>query len=403
MNRLPPRTPRSRPPRLAVPLAVATAMLALGVVSSSAAALAEDASSPRYRIVGYVLGSRDPDLRRIEAGRLTHVNYAFANLKDGRAVLEWPEADGARIAQLQSLRARNPRLRILLSIGGGEWSSGFSDMALSEQSRRTFTKSAVELLKRYAFDGLDVDWEYPGIPGPSTVYRPEDTRNFTLLLQELRAALDEQSRLDGRSGSERYQLSIAANITEAYRSHVELSVVQQYLDFVNVMGYDNVGPWTERSGHHANLHPVDPSTVEPSLSVLSVAEGVEGYLKAGVPPAKIVLGLAFYGYSFAGVDPQNRGLYQRFTGKSDAHSWVELQERYIGKNGFTRYWDEVAKAPYLWNPDTRTVVSYDDPESHRHKVEYVKQKGLGGVMYWEHFHDPGEGLLQGLARGLAAR
>jgi chitinase len=112
--------------------------------------------------------------------------------------------------------------------------------------------------------------------------------------------------LDGRVGAERYQLSIAGNVTEAYRNHVELAVIQRYLDHVNVMGYDNVGPWTESSGHHANLYPVDPS-----LSVLSVAGGVEGYLQAGVPPEKIVLGPAFYGYSFAGVKPRNRGLYQR--------------------------------------------------------------------------------------------
>jgi chitinase len=400
MNASPSRTLHRHPRRLRLLLTLATAVSAAGAASRPA--MADDAQPPRYRIVGYVLGSRDADPRQIEASRLTHVNYAFANVRDGRAVLEWPERDGAHIAALQSLRARNPRLRILLSIGGGEWSSGFSDMARSEESRRAFTTSAVELLVRYAFDGLDIDWEYPGIPGPSTVYRPEDTRNFTLLLRGLREALDEQGRRDGRSGSEHYQLSIAANITEAYRSHVELSAIAPYLDFLNVMGYDNVGPWTERSGHHANLYPPDPATVEGSLPVLSVAAGVEGFLAAGVPTDKLVLGLAFYGFSFAGVDPQNRGLYHRFTGKSQAHSYAELQQSYIGKNGFTRFWDAAAKAPYLWNPETRTVISYDDPESHRCKVEYVRQKGLGGVMYWEHFQDPGQSLLLGLALGLAA-
>jgi chitinase len=399
MNRRPLRVQHRRP-RLTQLLSLLAFAAAIGPAPRSAAA--DEAQSPRYRIVGYVLGTRDQDFRTIDASRLTHINYAFANVRDGRAVLEWPERDGARIAALQSLRARNPRLKILLSIGGGEWSSGFSDMALREESRRAFTTSAVELLVRYAFDGLDIDWEYPGTPGPSSVYRPEDTRNFTLLLQGLREALDQQGQRDGRSGSERYELTIAANITEAYRSHVELSVIARSLDAVNVMGYDNVGPWTERSGHHANLYPPAPATVAPSLAVLSAATGVEGYLAAGVPKEKLVLGLAFYGFSFAGVPAQNRGLYQRFTGKSEAHSYAELRERYIDKNGFTRYWDAAAKAPYLWNPDTLTMITYDDPESHRCKVEYVKRKGLGGVMYWEHFQDPGQSLLQGLALGLAA-
>ncbi len=375
----------------------ASALLAL----LSPAQAAEDVKPPRYRIVGYVLGSRGQDFRTIDARLLTHVNYAFANLRDGRAVLEWPEQDGAHIAQLQSLRSRNPRLRILLSIGGGEWSSGFSDMALGEESRRAFTKSAVELMRRYGFDGLDIDWEYPGTPGPSKVYRPEDTKNFTLLLRGLREALDEQGRLDGRQQAEHYELTIAANITEAYRSHVELAVVQRDLDFVNVMGYDNVGPWTERSGHHANLYPVDLASVDPALPVLAVATGIEGYLAAGVPAEKLVLGVAFYGFSFAGVPERHHGLYARFAGPSSAHSYAELQERFIGKNGFTRYWDAAARAPYLWNPESRTVVTYDDPESHRAKVGYVKQKGLGGVMYWEHFQDPQQSLLAGLARELA--
>jgi len=368
----------------------------LGLGSPHGSALALDATQPRYRIVGYVLGSRDQDFRGVDSTKLTHINYAFANLKGGRAVLEWPEADGARIAQLQSLRSRNPELKILLSVGGGAWSDGFSDAALTGASRSAFTLSAIELLKRYAFDGLDIDWEYPAQPGPSRVFRPEDTADFTLLLQVLRAALDEQSRIDGRVGGRRYQLSIATNVSPGYGAHVELGVLHRYVDHICLMGYDNFGPWTERSGHHANLFPPD---AEPSA--LSAAGGVDGHLAAGVPPEKIVLGVAFYGYLFPGADPANRGLYRKYSGQASAVSYAELVDKYVNKNGFTRYWDDVAKAPYLWNPETRTVITYDDPQSHAAKVQYVKRKGLGGVMYWEHFHDPGETLLDGLHRGLS--
>jgi chitinase len=369
--------------------------LVLTLASLRGIAFAQDAPRPSYRIVGYVLGSRGQDLRGIDATKLTHINYAFANVKQGRALLEWPEADGARIAQLQSLRSRNPQLRLLLSIGGGEWSHGFSDAALTEASRETFVASAIDLLRRYAFDGLDIDWEYPAQPGPSSIYRAEDTKNFTRLLQALRAALDEQSRQDRRSADRGYQLSIATNISAGYRAHVELGLIQRFLDHICVMGYDNFGPWTEGTGHHANLYPVDPS-----LSVLSVAAGVEGHLAAGVPKEKIVLGLAFYGFAFAGTPATRRGLYQPYSGKPTTHSYAELVDQYIDKNGFVRYWDEAAKAPYLWNPESHTVITYDDPESHRYKVEYVKQKGLGGVMYWEHFQDRAETLLNGLYLGL---
>jgi chitinase len=287
-------------------------------------------------------------------------------------------------------------LKILLSIGGGAWSDNFSDAALTGASRSAFTLSAIDLLKRYAFDGLDIDWEYPAQPGPSRVFRPEDTTNFTLLLQGLRAALDEQSRIDRRMGERKYELSIATNVSPGYRAHVELGVLHRYLDHICLMGYDNFGPWTERTGHHANLFPLDP---EPST--LSAAGGVDGHLAAGVPADKIVLGLAFYGYLFPGADAGNRGLYQKYSGQASALSYAELADRYVDKNGFTRYWDDAAKAPYLWNPETQTLITYDDPQSHAAKVQYVKRKGLGGVMYWEHFHDPGGTLLDALHRSLS--
>ena len=122
-------------------------------------------------IIGYVFGPAN--IHGISAEKLTHINYAFALVsKDGEIVLNNPEAP-AHLSQLQALKAKNPSLKIIISVGG--WGAdNFSDAALSDTSRDSFARSAVGLIKRYALDGIDLDWEYPGQPGPGIKYRPED-------------------------------------------------------------------------------------------------------------------------------------------------------------------------------------------------------------------------------------
>ena len=147
---------------------------------------AQGQAPDRFVVAGYVFPRNtvlQPD--RIDARGLTRINYAFAGIQDGRM---GPGAgtDEQNFALLTGLRKANPSLTVLVSVGGWLGSAGFSDVALTAQSRKAFVDSAVDFLKRYGLDGLDVDWEYPGMPGAGNPFRAEDKQNFTLLLEDLR-------------------------------------------------------------------------------------------------------------------------------------------------------------------------------------------------------------------------
>lgn len=157
------------------------------------------AQSPRLskapQIVGYVF-PKDAPLQpgQIEANRLTRINYAFANIKNGDIVTGFA-ADMQNFAFLNDLKHENPALTVLVSVGGWEWSTNFSDVALTSQSRRAFIQSVISFLTLYRLDGLDIDWEYPGMTGAGHRFRAEDKQNFTLLLKELRERFDQETGL----------------------------------------------------------------------------------------------------------------------------------------------------------------------------------------------------------------
>jgi chitinase len=368
-----------------------TAIASLLLVLAGVAGTARDAAAPR--VVAYVTGQADH--ARMSAARLTHVNYAFATLDDrGEVVLALPAA-AMHLAQLQSLKARNPRLKLLLSVGG--WGAdGFSDAALDEASRGRFARSAARLLQEYALDGLDVDWEYPGQPGPGITHRPEDRRHFTLLLAALRRELDAVGASRGRTGEDHYLLTIAS-AGGAYFANTEMHVLHQYLDWVNIMSYDMYGGYTPTTGHHSALLGPPGDASVPSTHAM-VAE----HLAAGIPAGKLVIGAAFFGKAWNGVRAEAGGVRQPYEAYDREYPYAVLAREFIGRPGVERRWDAEAQAPYLWRAATRTFVSYDDPASLRAKAAYVRAHGLGGIMYWEHAHDPDEVLLGAIADGLSS-
>jgi chitinase len=344
-----------------------------------------------YRIVGYVTGRTD--IGRIGAAKLTHVNYAFGHVSEkGEIVLKNPHAP-EHLAQLQALKSTNPKLKVLLSVGG--WGAdGFSDAALTDESRARFADSGVELLKRYALDGIDLDWEYPGQPGPGIKFRAEDKHNFTLMLKALRGRLDQLSDARGRRGDDRYLLTIASADRE-YFDHTEMDVLHVYLDHINVMCYDFFNSLTSVTGHHTGLYRSAGADERSRWTEASIKQ----HLAAGIPPRKLVVGVAFYGRSFIAGNAE-RPLNTPYEKYVDAPSFHDLQQKYINKDGYERRWDDQAKAPYLWNPQTRALVTYDDEQSLGEKVKFIKAHHLGGAMYWEHAHDPDEVLLDVLYDGL---
>ena len=387
-----------------------------GLDACRAPALFGRSSADAPVLAGYLAswrtGTAGGRIATIPAARLTHLIYAFSGIgDDGRVVLGNPCADigscdgvqaitpaggGGNFAQLRRLEARHPHLRTLIAIGGWTGSGRFSDAALTDASRRRFAESVIDLyLRRHAglFDGVDIDWEYPVSGGlPSNVTRPEDRENFTLLLLELRRQLDAQGARDGR----RYLLTAATSAGPDAGTGLELPRVAAIVDWLNVMTYDyHTG---SRMAHfNAPLHPAagDPT---PAWTVDST---VARYLAAGVPREKFVMGVPFYGRAFGGVGSENHGLYQRadtaVAAPWDANiDFSTLASRRPEENGFVRRWDAQARVPWLYNPQTKVWISYDDEQSVREKGAYVRRRGLRGAMIWEILGDDGR-----LTRALA--
>lgn len=360
---------------------------------SSAQLFAQNSNS-EYKIVGYVAGWHDWSTDMIDAEKLTHINYAFADIQDGK-VSSYLENDAYNFQMLDSLRTENPDLKILISVGGWSRSKFFSDAALTEESRELFAESAVEFMDKFNLDGVDLDWEYPGLSGDGNVYRAVDKKNFTLMLKTLREHLDTQSELDGRQ-KDPYLLTIATGASKNYLEHTEMHEAHQYLDFINIMTYDFHTGGSPVAGHHSNLY----QSQSIHFTGPSADQSVQWHIDAGIPSHKLVLGVPFYGRSWSGVRSQDNGLYQ-WTGGNERGSagYDRLRDELINKNGFTRYWDDESKAPYLWNPETQTIFVYDDEESLRIKTDYIKARGLGGAMFWEYSSNLGEELLNTLYDG----
>jgi chitinase len=363
-------------------------VLVLAALSGCAAAPARKPPERQFQLVGYVAGwERQVP---IAAERLTAINYAFAHIVDGAVVLDQKGAS-EQLAQLHGLRLRNPKLKILVSIGG--WGAdGFSDAALTDTSRAKFAQSCADLIVRQQLDGIDLDWEYPGLPGPGIRHRDEDRRNFTLLLEALRQRLDELGAEHGRANA--HYLITAALADGEFVAHIELDRIHRYLDWIDLMTYDFHNSLTPTTGHHAALS----RSATSAAGERSVERAVDQFLAAGVPANKLIVGVPFYGRAFADVQPANRGLDQPFGRYDGDYAWPKLKAGFIDRNGYVRYWDEQAKVPYLWNAQTHAFVSYDDPQSLALKAGYVKARQLGGMMYWEQSQDP-DGQLLGVLAG----
>jgi chitinase len=362
--------------------ACALAWLTSGGSSPAATPSGERTGLPR--IVAYV---RDgTNVNGIHPEKLTHINFAFARIDaQGEVVLPHPGI-ATQLAQLRGLKARNPRLKILLSVGG--WTAdGFSDAAVSPDSRLRFANSAVALLREHLLDGIDLDWEYPGQDSAGIKARPEDKQNFTLMLETMRAQLD--------AAGPGYLLTIASADHE-YFDHTEMDKLHVYLDWINVMTYDFFNSMTSTTGHHAGLNRSRYAAATDRDGDASIRQ----HLAAGIPADKLVLGAAFYGRAFGGVNPLHDGLnqpYEKFVG---AYPYAELAETRIGRDGFVRKWDALAQAPFLWNAATRTFISYEDPQSLAAKARYVRKLRLGGIMFWELSQDSRGALLDAIVNGL---
>jgi len=351
----------------------------------------EETTVTKPVIIGYVGGFHGlVNTDEIKANQLTHINYAFVNVLDGKAFLTNEKTDSTNFRKLNLLKKINPDLKILISIGGWAWSENFSDAVLTEQSRAIFAKSSVDIIKKYKLDGVDIDWEYPAMPGEEgNVYRPEDKENFTLMFEAIRKELDALEKEDGH----KKLLTTAVAGWEEFIPHSEMGKAQQYLDFVNLMTYDLFSGDTVV--HHAGLYATDKFKTRKSAD-----NGVKAYMGAGVPASKIVLGIPFYGRAFTLGKDSKTVLGEVSVSKAYIDGFSYIKDSLVNKNGYKEYRDEVAKAPYIYNEKTKVFVGYDDEKSVAEKCKYVLDNRLGGVMFWEYNSDPKGYLLDEINKSL---
>lgn len=349
--------------------------------------------------VAYVAGYRDFDFTTIDVAGITHINYAFGNIRNGEAVFDTTKIDGKSltpldIEKLLSLKSKNPDLKVLVSVGGWSWSGGFSDAALTHESRLKFARSCAKFVNDYNLDGIDLDWEYPNQIGAGNVYRMEDVANFTRMLKAVRGQLDLIAKQNGEK--KHYLLTIATGADKTYVDNVEMSEIHKYIDFLNIMTYDFYNGHHDVTGHHANYQ----SSAHPVLDMNSVVNAVDMHVTAGFPAEKINLGIPFYGRIWKGVKASNNDvLFKKAETVGTGIDYIHFYQN-INANGYKRFWDKNAKAPYLWNAAEKTFISYEDEESIALKVDYMKQRGLAGVMFWEYSADHEKKLLHALIKDL---
>ncbi len=322
----------------------------------------------------------------IPRGLVTHVIYAFATVTPDSACRLTSSQERATIAELQRWK-RSAGAQTLLAVGGWEESRHFSAAAATAAGRGALAASCVALARDLGFDGIDLDWEYPSAGKWNG--RLADPANYVALIAEVRARLGPDELL-----------TIASPASPGSLDTFGLTSIAPLVDWFNVMTYDFAGPWDETTGHNAPLDsPLAPFGARPAVAF---------YAQAGVPPAKLVLGVPFYGHIFAKVsnlDAPSGGIGEPFTGVPSSAPTGALSYRAIsalvGRSTWERRWDPVAQVPWLINARDRQVISYDDPTSMKAKASFALDAGLGGVMIWELSGDDADwSLLHAMNAGL---
>ncbi|MEI7030664.1 glycoside hydrolase family 18 protein [Streptomyces pratensis] len=419
---------------------------------------------PAYKSVGYFtqwgVYGRDFQVKDLDtsgaAAKLTHINYAFGNISaegtcftgnvpgqaDAWADYARPldaadSVDGVadtadqplagNFNQLRELKAKHPGLKVMISLGGWSWSTHFSDAVRTAASRKALVASCIDLYIKGnlpvdgsrggegaaagLFDGIDVDWEWPGSEGNAgTVFRPEDKRNFTALIHEFRTQLDAHAKRSAKLGKDRgrghgkpkprhYDLSAYVPADPAkIDAGFDVKRLMRDFDFVNLQGYDFHVSGEKRTAQQSALRARDDFSVEGT---------VRDWTRRGAPKHKLVVGMPFYGQGWTGVSGGGDGMGQPAAAPAPA-TYADGYEDYkalkkLAESGAYRVHRDTANG-HAWLFDGSTLWTYDDPQVLRAKAAYVREEGLGGAMFWSLDGDTENGeLITAVDRGLNRR
>jgi len=337
----------------------------------------------QYRPEGYKYFPEDIDTRLC-----SHYFYSFATMKGNQlAAYEWNDDDEewmvGMYTRFTNMKMQNPEIKMLLAVGG--WNFGTAKMTAmlaTPENRKEFVDTSIIYLRDRNFDGLDLDFEYPGSRGSP----PEDKHRFTLLCQELRAAFDKEGEETGR---EPLLLTAAvaagkATIDAAY----EIPAISKALDFINLMSYDLNGAWNNYTGHNSPLYPRADETDEQRL--LNMEWAANYWHAQGCPKEKLIIGMAMYGRGFRLTEPNNHGFGAPAKGPSTAGQYTReagFMSYYeiCANDGLNKDWQDEHMVPYGYgaqNSWSNDWVGYDDVQSLTLKAQWMMREGFGGWMIW---------------------
>ncbi|CAH0550886.1 unnamed protein product [Brassicogethes aeneus] len=295
---------------------------------------------------------------KINPNLCSHINYAFVNVsKDGSLAYGNEEIDVNQnlYKRVAALKSKNPYLKVLFSIGGGDSTAMFTQVASDKSKRSNLANSAKKFLETYNFDGIDVDWEFPD---------PNQRDDFLNLISDLRRGLGSKWILTAALPS---QPTNAYNCPEIFK----------LLDFANVMSYDFFGPWSKSTGQNSALFPSSKDS-EYGKKYTNLANTALNWINAGANPNKMNMGVAFYGWQFTLTNPTAHGLHAPIIAtKTTSATFTKICKEYTH---WTKVWDDEQKNPYRYSGDQ--WIGYDDEKSIALKTQHILLKKYAGIMIW---------------------
>jgi len=330
-------------------------------------------SDIKPQVIAYYAGD-EKSIDEFNLDGVDQIIYSFLHLKGNKLAID-NEVDSLTLLNVVNQKKKYPKLKVLVSLGGWGGCETCSDAFSTEEGRVEFAISTANIIELFNADGIDLDWEYPGISGfPGHDYKPEDKENFTDLVVQLRKYMKKDDILSFAAGAS----------TRFFENSVEWDKVMPLVDNVNLMTYDFYGSGSSKTGHHTAL-----SSNE--FQDRSAESSIEALINLGVNPKQIFIGGAFYIKTFKNVENINNGLNQNAEWNR-SYSQINFEDV---KSNFSFYWDSLAKAPYAYDSINKIFATFDDHKSIKLKSQYALDNNLGGIMFWQLMNDKKQnGLLK---------